>query len=1101
MEVAALGGAAMWLFDYNRENFFYDKELKLKRDFAWQGFRIKQFMLYREDVKELVELTVAKMDNYMIVGTLLLGQCVLLVTGGQPRAGAITPWMNWLYGMTAFSAIVYFLLSTWLAMHASVSAHAYGVRLLTQFVRLPVPNTKQIDAARASATDYETQGLGEMFRVPVLRQQFQQLRQQLTEQDSRMAQATDAEIELAAMASPVEALPHIQLVKKLQANWQAYDAYARVCMAMGCNQLLQALGYFVGSMLTEENHALWPALSCGVIFSSCAWLILRLDLYVPVQTLTMAKVLLVLPVALAVFCMALEEVCHPEEGEEESTKCGEAHKITRAVIVPIIFTMQLMWLVFIYIVAKGSEKGGLALPLQFRSVLYLDIFGTADDEAHAEPGLPRLESRDLADVEFEAHQHRPAARPSGLSAVTEESVDRQPDSFRQPSDGAEAASSFDLDHLPSVPMNRQTSIGNMPESLRSSLAHLCKSLAEELLGDFARWQSDAVEQLLDDFTVNAISELRKQFDGAFAMLQRDASNVFKAPATAAAMDASQDDDVWLQLEWNPSGAPIEYWYNDKTEESLFTMPKLAKRIATTPELERSVNEFVDRAYALAEEVTEEAAAAREASAREEAARAAAPPAAPAPPTTTMSSTTSYEEHSTASTFSRPGSSARPPPTMAVSESGSVMSAMSFRVFESDSLGRYSGPAGGSHRGVQLSENATCRHHALGNNPAAGDTFHPHEQRIHPHQRHEQSQSTRRPGVLPWQTFQQATLVLICIWAVGVGWSVARLGFNFDIPLPKPEPHPELAWLATPLPLRRLGDVAWPHELFEPRGIACHPRLGDTAFVADAYGVHRVDLRDGAAATHERPRMQPALGACFASSKSFQANGVRGITAQCEDGTSAAPATAGLSRCVVSLLSSSGLEALQCSVRANATHLIEESEGQLVRLRGGPWRLLASAPTQGAVTPPSYVALGADGKEADAVHLGQRGASAADARPHFELSLPFADQVTSAHIAEQQGAVKLLTLEADNILRTAKKQWGDGSSYATSDFWRLQMPTQSAAAISAEQAERKQHHALGACSTGAGLYVISGGKGDGEEEEQPALWFADFASSGAASATS
>eukprot|EP00971_Amphidinium_carterae_P296272 5884990-Amphidinium_carterae.2 len=37
-------------------------------------------------------------------------------------------------------AILYLLLSIWLSLHASVAAHSYGVRLLTQFVRLPVPD-------------------------------------------------------------------------------------------------------------------------------------------------------------------------------------------------------------------------------------------------------------------------------------------------------------------------------------------------------------------------------------------------------------------------------------------------------------------------------------------------------------------------------------------------------------------------------------------------------------------------------------------------------------------------------------------------------------------------------------------------------------------------------------------------------------------------------------------------------------------------------------------------------------------------------------------------------------------------------------------------
>ena len=33
-------------------------------------------------------------------------------------------------------------------------------------------------------------------------------------------------------------LEHVQLYRRTQANWQSFDAYARVCMSMGTNQPL-----------------------------------------------------------------------------------------------------------------------------------------------------------------------------------------------------------------------------------------------------------------------------------------------------------------------------------------------------------------------------------------------------------------------------------------------------------------------------------------------------------------------------------------------------------------------------------------------------------------------------------------------------------------------------------------------------------------------------------------------------------------------------------------------------------------------------------------------------------------------------------------------
>ena len=49
-------------------------------------------------------------------------------------------------------------------------------------------------------------------------------------------------------------LPHIRHFRRIQAHWQAYDAYARVCMAMGTNQSLGRWATFLEwSMASSGN--------------------------------------------------------------------------------------------------------------------------------------------------------------------------------------------------------------------------------------------------------------------------------------------------------------------------------------------------------------------------------------------------------------------------------------------------------------------------------------------------------------------------------------------------------------------------------------------------------------------------------------------------------------------------------------------------------------------------------------------------------------------------------------------------------------------------------------------------------------------------------
>ena len=71
------------LFDYNRENFFFDQEQGIEREYQEQDMRVKQFVLYREDIRDLVELTTGKMDAYMPPIVFLMGIGFLMLVHGQ----------------------------------------------------------------------------------------------------------------------------------------------------------------------------------------------------------------------------------------------------------------------------------------------------------------------------------------------------------------------------------------------------------------------------------------------------------------------------------------------------------------------------------------------------------------------------------------------------------------------------------------------------------------------------------------------------------------------------------------------------------------------------------------------------------------------------------------------------------------------------------------------------------------------------------------------------------------------------------------------------------------------------------------------------------
>eukprot|EP00435_Cladocopium_sp_Y103_P073485 s884_g43.t2 len=149
------------LFSYNRESYKFDQDQRLEREMLRLEMQVKRFELFREDVRDLVELTVGRMDVYHLVGALFLEFCVTFFCEGRVQASA-PPFILALFLLSNACAFVYLLIAVWLSMHASIASHSFGVRLLTRFVRLPIPSPQQIASLSRRLADFEKQG----FQAP-----------------------------------------------------------------------------------------------------------------------------------------------------------------------------------------------------------------------------------------------------------------------------------------------------------------------------------------------------------------------------------------------------------------------------------------------------------------------------------------------------------------------------------------------------------------------------------------------------------------------------------------------------------------------------------------------------------------------------------------------------------------------------------------------------------------------------------------------------------------------------------------------------------------------------------------------------------------------
>jgi len=372
-------------------------------------FRIKQAELWREDVRDITGLTSVKMDTYLLVNAVQLGFCVMAFCEGRLPAGT-PPWLICCHTLSLTGAFMYLLMSLWLAMHASVAAKSYEVRLLTQLVRLPVPSWAQLEGTRTYASTFEKLEARQMFRVPfAMGSQESVLSSTMripgrgeagnsataipssTPEMMRDPLARDRsfegkrlciddppsadpwglegwgdriyELDGSARADP-RTLQHIQLVRAAMAYWQSYDGFARVSMSIGTNQLVTALSYYVIGYVLVSNHAVVAAYLALVLFMAIMIAIIRLDMSLTVNEFRVATLLVV-----------FGPICICASAKMWMLQSDLGKNIAR-VLVPASYAVHAAWMAMVLKISKVHEqKAGVWLPTGFRSVLYVDVFG------------------------------------------------------------------------------------------------------------------------------------------------------------------------------------------------------------------------------------------------------------------------------------------------------------------------------------------------------------------------------------------------------------------------------------------------------------------------------------------------------------------------------------------------------------------------------------------------------------------------------------------------------------------------------------------------------------------------------------------------------
>ncbi|CAJ1370195.1 unnamed protein product [Effrenium voratum] len=410
MEVfAGLGLVATEVFRYNRQNFAFDQDQRFNRDEMRLKMQVERFRLFRQDIRDMVELTVQKMDLYHMVGALFIRMISIYYSEGffaQPPP----IFLQVAYYLSQACALVYLLMAIWLSMHASIKSHSYATRLLTRFVRLPIPGCDQMDLLNARYSDFEGQG-PQMLRVPFWQRGANAWKERAaplgkaelppeavaTSPAARLSAASvhaagaggvggaggpddelgDGEFAyggehqlLGREQELLEAVEfrtrrHVELFRHLQARWQCFDAYARVCMSLGVRHMLQSINYYLLGLCMVQYDALHVSLVITMVFQALAVNITILDIHgLPCLGTFDLSFIGFLPAIVACMSLALAA----RRGLEEHN----LYPISVA-IYPLEHPAgwEIAWFELLHWVASPSSNRA-SVPRHFRAVLFMD---------------------------------------------------------------------------------------------------------------------------------------------------------------------------------------------------------------------------------------------------------------------------------------------------------------------------------------------------------------------------------------------------------------------------------------------------------------------------------------------------------------------------------------------------------------------------------------------------------------------------------------------------------------------------------------------------------------------------------------------------------
>jgi len=272
-------------------------------------------------------------------------------------------------------------------------------------------------------------------------------------------------------------------------------------MTLGTNQLLNAIAYYCLGYVSVQDGAPWAACTIVVITLAIAMALIELDLSLTRKEQAIAKLLILC----GPICSSMATVSWTFNGEDSNGFVVG--------LLPLCYASHGLWLFWVLgACSVEMQPCGTMLPMKFKAVLYVDVFGW-------------LNKKDTKD----------SGQSAGYTPLME-------------ADGPEIEP--DQDSL----------------SPRSRI-----HLQRELHRDIALWQSEQVQQMMEEQEKVRVEQLNAKFQAAIAAQGGADGLLSRSPSCASPLPSASTmpDGQWLKLRgYTDYGTEVPYLYHPETGEVL-----------------------------------------------------------------------------------------------------------------------------------------------------------------------------------------------------------------------------------------------------------------------------------------------------------------------------------------------------------------------------------------------------------------------------------------------------------------------------------------------------------------------------------------------------